>query len=65
MCVFRGKDRVKDTEQMGRRKERQNTTHRRQTEKRDNETGSITQTSQLDVKGNEDRGYGCPLRGGN
>lgn len=33
--------------------------------KKNNETGSITQTSQLDIKGNEDRGCGCPLRGEN
>lgn len=34
----------------------------RKREKRDNETGSITQTGQLDIKGNEDRGYVFPLR---
>lgn len=33
--------------------------------KKNNETRSITQTSQLDIKGNEDRGCGCPLRGEN
>ncbi len=32
------------------------------TQKRDNETGSITQTGQLDIKWNEDRGYVFPLR---
>lgn len=63
MCVFKGKDTVKDTEQMGRQRDRQNTRHTRQTEKRDNETGSFAQTSQLDIKGKEDRGYVCPLRG--
>lgn len=34
----------------------------RKTEKRGNETGSITQTGQLDIKRNENRGCVLPLR---
>jgi len=40
--------------------ERKSTTHRRKTEKRDNECGSITQTKPVRWQGK----HGCPLRGG-